>query len=140
MTKELRKVILNRWLETTNEESKRHSNCQTNFCVSLLSKTQRRFLGKIDHRVVHDNKIFLKTVGPLFSEKAFPKESIILNNINETVSNNEELTETFNKHFSKLEKILELGKTLASSTASSDITDPVFNAIKKYENNPSIKY
>ena len=36
---------------------------------------------------------------------------------------------------------LDIGKTLASIIASSDITNPVFNAIKKYiiEYHPSIK-
>ena len=62
-----------------------------------------------------------------------------MNNNNKTISNNEELAETFNKHFSKLVESLDIDKTLASNIANSDITDPVFNAIKKYENHPSIK-
>ena len=97
------------------------------------------FFGKLNHRVVSDNRKFWKTVGPLFSEKAFHKESITLINSNKTISNNEELAETFNKHFSKLVESLDIDKTLASNIASSDIIDPVFNAIKKYENHPSIK-
>ena len=145
MTKELRKAIMNRsklrnkFFKTRNEKSKRRFNRQRNFCVRLLRKNKRRFFGKLDHRVVSDNRTFWKTVGPLFSEKAFHKESIILNNNNKTISNNEELAETFNKHFSKLVESLDIDKTLASNIASSDITDPVFNAIKKYENYPSIK-
>ena len=79
------------------------------------------------------------TVGPLLSEKAFHKESIILNSNNETISNNEELGKIFKKHFSKLVENLDIDETLASHRASSDITDPVFNAIKKYEDHPSIK-
>ena len=146
MTKELRKAIMNRsklrnkFLKTRSEESKRRFNRQRNFCVSLLRKIKRRFFGKLGHRVVSDNRKFWKTVVPLFSEKAFHKESIILNNNNKTISNNEELAETFNKHFSKLVETLEdIDKTQAGNIASSDITDPVFNAIKKYENHPSIK-
>ena len=34
---------------------------------------------------------------------------------------------------------LDTDETLVSNIASSVITDPVFNAIKKYEDNPSIK-
>ena len=83
-------------------------------------------------RVVYGNRKFWKTVGPVFSEKAFHKESIILNNNNKSVSNNEELTKIFNKHFSKLVENLDIDKTLANNIASSDITDPVFNAIKEY--------
>ena len=145
MTKELGKAIMNRsklrnkFLKTRNEESKRRFNRQRNFCVSLLRKNKRGFFAKLNHRVVSDNRKFWKTVGPLFSEKAFHKESITLINNNKTISNNEELAETFNKHFSKLVESLDIDKTLASNIASSDIIDPVFNAIKKDENHPSIK-
>ena len=71
--------------------------------------------------------------------EAFHKESNILNNNNRTINNNEELAEIFNEHFSKLVESLDTDKTLASNIASSDNTDPVFNAIKKYEYHPSIK-
>ena len=66
----------------------------------------------------------------------FHNESIILNNNNKTISNNEELAEVFNKHFSKLVEDLDIDKILASNIASSDIVDPVFNTIKKYEHHP----
>ena len=89
--------------------------------------------------VVSDNRKFWKTVSPLFSEKAFHKESIILNNSNKTISNDEELAEIFNKHFSKIVENLDIDETLASNITSSNFTDPVLNAIKKYEYHPSIK-
>ena len=84
MTKEMRKTTMNRsklrnkFLKTRNEESRRRFNRQINLCVSLLRKTKRRFFGKLNHKVVSDNKIFWKTVGPLFSEKAFHKESLVI--------------------------------------------------------------
>ena len=78
-------------------------------------------------------------MSPIFSEKVFHKESIILNNSNKIVSNNEELSQIFNKYFSKIVENLDIDKTLASNIASWGITDPVFNAIKKYEDHPSIK-
>ena len=65
--------------------------------------------------------MFWKTVRPVFSEKAFHKESIILNNNNKIISNNE-LAEILNKHFSKIVENLDVGETLASNIASSDIT------------------
>ena len=68
---------------------------------------------KLGHRVVFDNRKVWKTVGPLFSEKAFHKESIILNNNNKTVSNNEELV--------NLWKTLNIDETLATKRASPDI-------------------
>ena len=129
-----RSKLRNMFLKTRNEECRRRFNRKENLCVSLLRKTKIRFFGKL----VSDNRKFWKTVCPLFSEKTFHWESIFLNN-NKIISNNEELAEIFNKHFNKILGNLDIGKTLASNIASSDITDPVFNAIKKYENHPSIK-
>ena len=62
-----------------------------------------------------------------------------MNNNNKNSSNNEELAETFNKHLSEIVKNLDIDETLASKIANSDINDPVFNAIKKYEDHTSIK-
>ena len=142
MTKELTKAIMNRsklrnkFLKARKEESRRHFNPPQNFCVSWLCKTTRRIFGKQDHRVVFNNRKLWKTVAPLFS--FFHKESIILNNNNKTISNNEELAEIFHKYFSKLAENLDIIETLASNIASSDINDPVFNVIKKYKDHPSI--
>ena len=104
----------------------------------MLLKTKKRF-GKLDHRVVSYNRRFWRNVSPLFLEKAFHKESIILNNNNKTINNKWEVAEIFNKHFSKLLENLDIDETLASSIASSDIASPVCNAIKKYVYHPSMK-
>ena len=96
-------------------------------------------MGKLHHRVVSDNRKFWKTVGPVFSEKTFHKESIILNNNNKSISSNEEIAEMFNKHLNKLLENLDIDETLARNIASSDIIDTVFNTIKKYKDHPSIK-
>ena len=62
-----------------------------------------------------------------------------MNDNNKTINNNEELAEIFNKHFSKLVENLDIDETLADNITNSDITDPVFNAMKKYEYHPSVK-
>ena len=74
-------------------------------------------------------------------EKAFHKAFYysILNNNDKTISDNEEVAKIFNKHFSALVEKLDIDETLAGNIASSDITDPAFNAIKKYQYHPSIK-
>ena len=97
------------------------------------------FFWKTDHRLVCDYRKYWKISCPLFSEKTFHKESIILNNNNKPISNNEILAETFNNYFSSFVESLDIDKTLASNIASSDITDPVFNTIKKYDYHSSIK-
>ena len=50
-----------------------------------------------------------------------------------------EIAEIFSKLFSKIVENLDTDKTLVSNITSSDITDPAFYAIKKYEDHPSIK-
>ena len=140
MTKELKKVVMNslklrnKFLKTRTGESEKRFNHQTNSYVRWLHKTERRFLGEIDHRVVSDNRKYLKTLIPFFSEKDFHKESNLLINSNKTFSNIEELAVIYNKHFSKSEKNLDIKKILTGNIANSGITDPVFNAIEKYKN------
>ena len=120
VTKELRKAIMNRsklrnkFLKTRNKDSRRRFNHQRNFCAGLLRKTKRLFFGKLDHNVFSVNRKFWKTVGPLFSEKAFHKESIILNNNDKIIINDEELAQIFNKHFSKIVEILDIDETLTN--------------------------
>ena len=64
---------------------------------------------------------------------------MILNNNNKTISNNEEITEIFNKHFSKIVENFDIEEILASNIKSSDFTDPVLNTIRNYKDHPSIK-
>ena len=131
-----RSKLRNTFLKTRNEESRRRFNDERNFCVSLLHKTKRQFFGNLNHNFVSGNIKFWKPIGPFFLEMAFHKETIILNNNNKTISNNEKLAKMFNKHFSK---IVDIDQTLASNIASLDITNPVFNAMKKFEDYLSIK-
>ena len=145
MIKELRKAIVNRsklrnkFLKTRNKESKQRFNRQRSFCDTCSAKLKDVFFGKLDHRVVSDNRKFWKTVVLLFSEKAFHKKSVILNNNNKIISKNMELAEIFNKNFSKLVENLEIQETLACNIASSEIANSAFNAIKKYEYHPNVK-
>ena len=145
MTKESRKAIMNRskvrnkFLKTRSRNLEGVLIAKENSGLAFSAKLKYVFFGKVDHKVFSDNTKFWKTVSPLFLERGFHKEFILLNNNNKTISNNEELAETFNKHFSKLIENVDIDETLASNIASSDMTDPVSDAIKKYEDHPSIK-
>ena len=84
MTKRLRKAIMlrskfrNSFLKEKTEESKSLYNKQRNICVILLHKTKRNYYTQLDNKIVTDNRKFWKVVSPLFSEKAFLKESITI--------------------------------------------------------------
>ena len=69
----------------------------------------------------------------LFSEKAFHKETIAMEDNNRTVTNNQELAEQFNTIFSKIIQNLKIDNKLVQITLNLYVFDPVLKAIKKYE-------
>ena len=83
MAKGLRKSIKLRskfrkiFLKEKTEESKSLYNKQRNICVSLLRKTTRNYCAQLDNKIVTYDRKFWKVVSPLFSDKAFRKESIL---------------------------------------------------------------
>ena len=94
MAKSLRNAIIltskfrNRFLKEKAEESKRFYNKQRSISESLLGKTKRNYYAQLDNKIVNDNRKFWKAVSPLFSEKTFHKESIILKEHGKTITNN----------------------------------------------------
>ena len=108
MTKDLRAAITQRskltqkFFKERTSESKHLYNRQRNLYVSLLRKTKRDYFKQLNNKVVSDNRKFWQTISPLFSEKAFYKETVILKDTNRTVTNNHELAETFNTFFSNM--------------------------------------
>ena len=104
--------------------------------MSILRKNKRGYIGNLNNKIATDNRKFWKTVSPLFSEEA--SKHITLKENNKTIANNEELAETFNTFFSKIVPNLNIGNNLGDNITNPHITDPVFCAIQKYENHPSI--
>ena len=108
MTEELRTAIMQRselkqkFLKERTNDSKHLCNRQINLCVSLLRKTKRGDFKQLNNKVISDNKKFWQTISPLFSEKAFRKETIILKDSNRSITKNHELAETFNTFFSNI--------------------------------------
>ena len=84
MAKELKAAIMQRSKlrkkiskERTND-SKHLYDRQKNLCVSLLRNTKKDYFKQWNNKVVSDNRKFWQTISPLFSEKAFRTETIIL--------------------------------------------------------------
>ena len=108
--------------------------------MSILRKNKRDYLGNLNNKIATNNRTFWKTVSPLFSEKeAFHRECITLKESKKTITNNEELAETFNTFFSKVVPNLNIDNNLGHNITNPHIiTDPVVCEIQKYENHPSI--
>ena len=144
MTKELRAVIMQmsnlrlKFLKKRTNDSKHLYNRQKTLCLSLLRKTKRGYFKQLNNKAISDNKTFWQTISPLFLEKVFRKETIILKDSNRTVRSNHELAETFNNIVSNITQSLKFDSNLAEITENLNICDPVLKEIKKYEKHPSI--
>ena len=104
--------------------------------MSLLRKTKRSYYAQLDNIIVADNRKFWKAASPLFSKDVFHKESIILKEHGKTITDNKKIAETFNNFFIKVVKKLTVD--LSDITSQKNNVDPVFRAIEKYVNHPSI--
>ena len=146
MTKSLRKEIMLRsrlskkFLKTKTGESKQLYNKQQNLCVTLLRKAKRNYFADLDNRTLKDNIKFWKTANPLFSEKAYNKESItiISKATEESITKNEELLETFNSFFSSMVDNLKIEYDVKRQANVSTHPDPVLRAIETFKYHPSI--
>ena len=99
--------------------------------MSILRKNKRDCFGNLNKKIVTDNRKFWETTIPLFSDKAFHRECITLKESNKTITNNEELAETFSTFFSKIVPNLNIDNNLRDNITNPHITDPVFCAIQK---------
>ena len=75
MTKTLLKALMHKsklkniFHKTRAKEDWNNYKKQRNFCVNLLRNTTKDYFGKLNIKDLTDNKKFLKTIKPLFSNK-----------------------------------------------------------------------
>ena len=106
--------------------------------MSILRKNKRDYFENLKNKVVTDNRKFWKNKSPIFSKKNFHREYITLKESNKTITNNEELAETFNILFREIVPNLNLDSNLGDNVTNPNIADPLFSTIKKYKNHRSI--
>ena len=106
---------------------------EINVC-SLLKIAKKTYFGNLNPSVICDNKRFWKNVKPLFSEQAVSTNSITLIENNVLICNDKTITEIFNEFF--LEMPYE--HFSVDEYFLNEVVDPIFRAIRKYENDPSI--
>ena len=108
---------------------------QRNYVVNLRRKVKKKYFQKhMPHGA--SSKNFWKFCKPFFSNKTTNfDDKIILVEKGEVVSKNEEIATHFNSYFNNITKGLNIKKWCISEKLS---YDPLVNAIRKYENHPSI--
>lgn len=81
----------------------------------------------------------MRTVSSFFKKRpSIENVWITLKENDKPVTSNKELAATFDKPFSYIVPNLSLHSNLGNNITNPNITDPVFYAIKNYENHPSI--
>ena len=144
MTKELSREIMKRsrlrndFLRKKTEETCKLFVKQRNKCVSLLKKAKKEYYQNLDEKNVIDNKKFWKTVKPLLSDKSVSREKINLTENEKMLTSESETAETLNNFFSNIVKKLNIPKFNSNNSVTENMKGPVFKAILKYKNHPSI--
>ena len=86
---------------------------------------------------ITDNKAFWKTMTPFISSKAPSLSRITLIENEAIISDGQRLAETLSKFFAKAIVKLDI-KEFKNISNIDGLSDPLENAIKKYENHPGI--
>ena len=112
MNKNLRKAIMNRSkllnryrnnkIDITKVTRSAYTR-QKKFCVKLLRKT-KEFYNNLNIKYITENKLFWKTVKPSFTGKTLKDERTTLLENKRVVSDESELTESFNNYFGNIVK------------------------------------
>ena len=91
----------------------------------------------VDIKNITDNRKFWKTIKPLFSEKHFSNNKIILVG-DEILSDNQEIAETFNIYFAYVVKSLEIEGFKTRDFSYTTELDYIANIVEKFKDHPSI--
>ena len=70
-----------------------------NICSNILNSTKKTFFEALNINEITDNRKFWKTIKPFFTDKCKTTNKIILTEINETLNDNNKISNNFNEYF-----------------------------------------
>ena len=129
--------LLNRYRKEKTEVTRSAYKRRRSFCVKLLRKTKKEFYNNLNVKYITENKLFLKTVKPSFTDKTLKDERMTLVENNKVVSDESKLVQIFRKYFGNI--VQNLGIDGLTNTSSDNDAVTIRQAIEKYQNHPSIK-
>ena len=106
--------------------------------IALLRNTKNNYCENIDEKEVTDNKTFWRTIKPYLSDKSVKSDKIHLNENGNLIRGESETAEVLNNFFSNIVKKSKIPEYENLNSNIENIKDPVFRAILKYKNHPSI--
>ena len=133
-----RTYLRNRYLKKRSDQNKKLYTKQRNYCVSLLRKTKKNHYANSNQIDIADNKQFWRTVKPLLSDKSKSNEKITLVEGDKITSEDKSNAQILNSFFSNAVKNLKIPELKDINPLAENIPHPVFKAILKYKNHPSI--
>ena len=135
----VRSKLRNKFLKLKTEKNRLAYAKQRNYCVKLLKQKKRQNSGNLNLCSITDNKLFWKTVSPLFTEKNRSKSNkITLVEGGKVLTDDAKIAETFSSSFRNIVNTLNIEKDESIFRDTEDETDPLLRAIKKYSKHPSI--
>ena len=108
------------------------------YCTNSVRKEKRNFYSNLKIESLTDNKLFWKTVRPLFSEKNFSSKQITLLVDDKIISSDNDVAETFNTFFPSAVANLDVEGFKTDDFAYNLGDSPIENIIRKFRNHPSI--
>ena len=143
MNKILAKAIMtrsrlkNKFLKNPTDINKSNYNRHRNYCVNLFRKEKKKYYNDIDLKLLTENKLFWKTIKPMFSDKHNICRKITLIDNDEIISNDVIVAETMNDFFSNAVAELDI-KGYDTDFSPNIVNDNISNIINKFKNHPSI--
>ena len=138
MNKDRTKAIIKRtslrinYLKNRCDVNRKAHNVQWNLCVSLVRKAKLDYYNKLNHKKVSANKTFWKTVKSFFTNKEVNHHRILLVEENETISDNDEISEKLTNFFADVVKNSNIPRYEDHSVNIDNIDDPTLRAKEKF--------
>ena len=126
-------------LQNKSEKSFKAYKKQKKICSRLYKKQRKRFFNNLNPSFVTDNKLFWKTIHPIFSNKGNYGLLIKLVEKDEVLQDDDLIAKELNKFFKNAASTLNIKENSLIINRSSDgITVPIDKALDKYKFHPSI--
>ena len=129
-----RSRLRNKYLKNPNEINKMVYRKYRN----LFKKEKRKYYENLEPKLIIDNKIFWKTVKPLFSESQKDSRNIVLIEKENIISNNKNVANIMNDFFSRAVENLNIDGYHTEEFLVNPNMDGVSNSIVKYQHHLSI--
>ena len=134
----LRSKLRNKFLKSRSNKDREAYKIQRNLYVSLLHQNKKDYFETLDIKSITDNKMFWKTVAPLFSNKSKASNKITLSENEKLIINDQKCAEVLNNYFNDIVEELNIPIDQNLLNDASLFDDPVITAVHKYERHPSI--